>query len=206
MDAPCGQADARRDRRHAVRTTRTELTLTEWVVLGLVAEAPTHGWAIVRTLKPGGAIGEVWTSSLPVVYRAIRLLVERGLIQESGAREGHGPERILVAITPNGSAALAAWLDQPVAHVRDLRSEFLIKLLLRERHGLDTSSLVRHQIAQIRPIAKALRYDVTEATGSGRAIALWRSTAAQAALRFLAALEREAAGAGARPRESTLPG
>ncbi len=188
-----------------MRTTRTELTLTEWVVLGLVAEEPIHGWAIVRMLKPGGAIGEVWTSSRPVVYRAIRLLRERGLVWESGATEGHGPERTLLAITPDGAAALATWLDEPVPHVRDLRSAFLVKVLLRERRGLDTSALIRAQTERIGPIARALRRDVGAATGSERAIALWRSTAAQAAMRFLAALEHEVAGPGAGRPAATRP-
>ena len=33
-----------------------ERPLTEWVVLGLLAEAPTHGFAIARLLAPGGEV------------------------------------------------------------------------------------------------------------------------------------------------------
>ncbi len=204
--ARSGGAYGRPSGRETVRTTRTELTLTEWVVLGLVAEGPTHGWAMVSMLKPGGAIGEVWTSSRAVVYRAIRLLQERGFVRESGATEGHGPDRTLLVVTPDGAAALATWLDEPVPHVRDLRSAFLVKLLLRERRGLDSHSLVRAQSERIRPIAGALRRELRGAAGSERAIALWRSTAAQAAMRFLAALEREAAGPDAVRPATTPPG
>lgn len=175
-----------------MRSARSALTLTEWVVLGVIAEQPTHGWAIVRMLRPGGVVGDVWTSSRALVYRAIHLLTEGGLIRSSGATGGKGPDRTLLAITPEGSASLAAWLNEPVAHVRDLRSELLIKLLLLERRGLDPTVLIRRQLERTRPIAQTLARDVGSATGSGRSIALWRSTAAQAAIRFLVAIEAEA--------------
>ncbi len=178
-----------------MRPIRSEPTLTEWVVLGLVAEQPTHGWALVGMLKPGGAIGEVWSSSRPVVYRAVRLLVDRGHIRAAGSAEGQGPERTVLAVSPAGSAALAAWLTEPVPHVRDIRSAFLVKLLLLDRRGLDTSALVRAQLALVRPIVRALQLEEATATGVARAIALWRSTAAGAAVQFLEALERETSAA-----------
>jgi hypothetical protein len=35
-------------------------TLAEWLILGLLAEEPTHGFALARTLNPGGPVGSVY--------------------------------------------------------------------------------------------------------------------------------------------------
>lgn len=180
-----------------MRPARSERTLTEWVVLALVDERPTHGWAIVRALRPDGPIGRVWTSSGPLVYRAIHLLEEGGLLRESGEATGRGPSRTVLEITAEGSRAVETWLREPVAHVRDLRSELLVKLLLLERRGLDPVPLVRAQQQLLRPVARALRRDARTAAGEDRLVPLWRATTAAAALRFLADVE-----AGSRPSGS----
>ena len=174
-----------------MRLPRDELTLTEWVALALISERPTHGWAIVRALAPDGQMGEVWTSSGPLVYRAIHLLEQRGLVRSSGSASGRGPTRTLLEITADGAEAVDEWLMEPVAHVRDLRTELLAKLLLLERRGLDPTVLVRRQRERLEPVARALRRQAKSVRGADRLVPLWRSTAAQAALRFVAAVEAE---------------
>lgn len=169
-----------------MRPPRTELILTEWVVLALVAEGPTHGWAIARALRPEGAVGAVWSCRAPLVYRAITLLTEAGLVRPAGAAEGRGPNRTILEVTPAGGEAAAEWLLEPVAHVRDLRSELLVKLLLLDRRGLDPAPLVRRQRERLDPIATDFGAQAERATGSEQLIALWRSTATRAALEFLA--------------------
>ena len=65
------------------------MSLTEWVVLALLSEAPSHGFAVARTPVPGHArSGEVWTVPRPLVYRAIGRLEEQGLIVEAGEEPG----------------------------------------------------------------------------------------------------------------------
>jgi PadR family transcriptional regulator AphA len=177
-----------------MRPARIERTLTEWVVLALVDEGSTHGWSIVRALRPDGPIGRVWTSTGPLVYRAIHLLEEGGLLRASGAAAGRGPSRIVLEITNEGAAAVRSWLGEPVAHVRDLRSELVVKLLLRERRGLDPVPLIRLQRERLRPVARALRRDARVAAGPERLVALWRATTVAAALRFLAEIEAGAVG------------
>ena len=53
---------------------------------------------------------------------------------------------MLLAPTPRGRQALRRWLARPTEHVRDLRSELLIKLLLLERSGTDETPLLRAQL------------------------------------------------------------
>src|ERR1700678_302209 len=94
------------------------VSLNEWAVLGLVAEGETHGFAVSREFAASGSIGRIWTIPRPLVYRAIAMLVVRGLVAETGTAPGAGaPTRRLVSITAAGQHAVAAWLEKPVAHV-----------------------------------------------------------------------------------------
>lgn len=172
-----------------MRTPRTEPNLTEWVVLALAAEGPTHGWAVARLVGKGGPLGEAWSSSRPLVYRAVDRLLADGMLRSAGRSEGRGPDRERFEVTAAGAEAVERWLRTPVDHVRDLRTAFLVKLLLLERRGEDAGPLVVRQRERLAPVAARLTERAEEAAGQERAIALWRAVNANAAMRFLDALE-----------------
>ena len=54
----------------AQRTPR-DLSLTEWIVLALVAEGPSHGFAIAKELRADSDLGRVMTVQRALVYRAL---------------------------------------------------------------------------------------------------------------------------------------
>ena len=56
-------------------------------MLGLLCENQTHGWDLVRALRPDGEIGDVWACSRPLVYRAIDVLAAQELIEKRGSEE-----------------------------------------------------------------------------------------------------------------------
>lgn len=172
-----------------MRPPRTERNLTEWIVLALASEAPTHGWTVVRALRPDGPLGDVWSSSGPLVYRAIAVLQAAGLLRSAGTAEGHGPKRAMLEATPAGLEQVREWLLEPVDHVRDVRTVLLVKLLLLERRGSDRAPLVRRQRERLRPVAAALADRAATATGPDRIVAEWRALNADAALRFLDAVD-----------------
>lgn len=169
---------------------RTDLTLAEWAVLGLLCERPAHGWHLVGALRPGGEVGDVWSCTRPLVYRAIGVLDGRGLIQRHGTQKSHvGPARTLLAVTPAGRRALSTWLRTPVEHVRDVRSELMLKLLLHDRLRRDPARLIDRQKALFVSLADSLEAHLARAEGFDRTLALWRQTNAQGTLRFLDRLE-----------------
>ena len=172
-----------------MRAPRTELNLTEWVVLALAAEGPTHGWAVVRLVGRGGPLGEAWSASRPLVYRAIARLLGDGLLRSAGPAEGHGPNRETLEITTAGATSVTAWLGAPVDHVRDLRTAFLVKLLLLERRGEDRGPLIARQRQRLEPIAMRLAVQAADAAGSERVVALWRVVSVDAAMQFLDSLD-----------------
>jgi DNA-binding PadR family transcriptional regulator len=118
----------------------------EWAVLGVLTRAEGHGFAVARTLAPDGWLGRVWTMSRPRVYRAINDLAGRALIAPVGrAQSDRGPTRTLYAASPEGRSLLEGWLAEPVAHVRDIRSELLLKLALLLERGTDPTPLLEAQ-------------------------------------------------------------
>jgi len=128
------------------------LSLAEWTVLALISEAPTHGFAIYRLTAPDGELGRIWHIPRPVIYRAIGRLEEAGLVAPQTVESGRGPQRTIYSATPAGRKVAVDWLDTPVQHVRDVRSQLLIKLALLDRAGIDPSGLLQRQKAILQPI------------------------------------------------------
>jgi PadR family transcriptional regulator AphA len=101
---------------------------------------------------------------------------------EAGNR---GPQRTLISVTGAGRRMSQRWLTLPVAHVRDIRTELLVKLALLGRAGRSTAALVEAQRRLLEPIVAALGQQLEGAEGFDGTLASWRYETAQAALRFL---------------------
>src|SRR5580704_16098416 len=134
-----------------------ELSLTEWLILSLCCEGPTHGFAVARLLAQQGELGQVWRVPKPVIYRGLARLEQLGLVLTVGEQTTSlGPARSVVEATADGRQASAAWLGTPVRHIRDVRSELMVKLALLDRSGADPRALLTAQREQLAPIADAL--------------------------------------------------
>ena len=166
--------------------SRRALSLTEWLVLSLGCEGPTHGFALARLLESRGELGQVWRVPKPVIYRGLARLEQLDLVHVVGEQSTSlGPVRSVVEATLDGRQAAAAWLVMPVRHIRDVRSELMVKLALLDRSGADPQPLLTAQREQLAPIAGALADRLGTAAGFDRTLALWRYETVSAALRFL---------------------
>jgi DNA-binding PadR family transcriptional regulator len=162
------------------------LSLTEWLVLCLACEGPTHGFALTRLLSRQGSLGRVLRVSKPTIYRALLRLEQLGLVQMAGAQHTSlGPDRSLIEATRAGRAAARAWLRTPVAHGRDVRLELMLKLALLDRAETDPTGLLKRQRAEFGPLAAALADQVHVTTGIEHTLALWRHQAMSAIMQFL---------------------
>jgi DNA-binding PadR family transcriptional regulator len=169
------------------RVRGDELLLGEWACLGLVAATPRHGFALARELRPDGPIGRIWSLSRPLVYRAVEQLLARGLVREAGVEPGlAGGPRTVLAATPAGRRAVRTWLRTPVQHLRDVRSELLLKLALADLLQVDRAPLVAAQQAAFAPIFAAMAAEPVP----DDPVARWRREHARAVERFLAGLAR----------------
>ena len=159
------------------------ITMAEGTCLGLIASGHRHGWALVRELSPNGDLGQVWSLSRSLTYRSIDRLIALDLVSRSGSEPGAGPARTLLATTPAGRRVVKRWVRTPVHHLRDIRTEFLVKLTLAERLGYDRLALLDAQTEALAPIIAAVAAPDTDP--SNDALRLWRLESSQAVQRFL---------------------
>ncbi len=178
------------------------LSLAESVSLTLIAQGVSHGWALGTALAPDGEVGRIWSLSRPLTYRAVDGLVDKGLVTRRGRAAGRGRDRTLLAATPAGRRRANRWLDAPVEHLRDVRTELLVKLALRQRAGLDSAALLEAQQLAFAAAIDAL----TARHPDADVVDLWRRESARSVQRFLALAGPAAAAASDLDRPTTMNG
>ncbi len=172
------------------RSTRTgnDLLLGEWACLGLLYSGPSHGFAIAARLKPGSDIGRIWSLTRPLTYRALEQLQIHGYIEESGEEAGlAGGNRTLLTMTKSGRAIFRTWINTPVVHLRDMRSELLLKLVLADECGIDMSAMLKTQRKDIKTLQRNI--DICLDEDSNDTVHTWRREIAEATLRFIDTLK-----------------
>lgn len=172
------------------RVRQPGLLLGEWACLGALAAQRAHGFAVAKRLAASGDIGRVWSLSRPLTYRALDMLVELGMIRAVAEERGAaGPNRMVLGATPKGRRALRTWLHQPVEHLRDVRGELLLKLVVSDINGVDTAALVAAQLQMFTALHGALMDQGMLVVGERLdPVAVWRQENADAAVRFLSRL------------------
>ena len=161
-----------------------DLVPGEWAVLGLLAEAPAHGFALSKALAPGSEIGLIWSVSRQLVYRTLGVLEDNELVHAIGTEAGPGPERTIMNVTPVGRESVGSWLEEPVAHIRDARSLLMLKLVFLNRSGRDVRPLLECQRELLLPAAAAQRERATSTSGWQQTVELWRSECVDAVISF----------------------
>lgn len=164
------------------RTRGKELLLGEWACLGLLHVQPAHGFALAARMAPGADVGRIWSMSRALTYRAVEQLVARGLVEPVMEEPGiAGGNRTVYSITRAGRTHLRRWLTTPVAHVRDIRAELLLKIHLAGLIGLDLGDMLREQRQRL----CAQRDALTSGHSSDDPVDQWRVQAASAAIAFI---------------------
>lgn len=162
------------------------LSLSDHAVLAALGEGPAHGFRLAALFAKEGELGGVWAVGRPQVYRALGRLEGLGYARVAEQVAGGGPPRSVYALTRAGEAALRAWLKTPVLHLRDARSELLLKLIFLERAGHDPKPLIDAQTGHFGRVRDGYRARLEAAAGAERLALEWRLAAVEAALKFLA--------------------
>lgn len=162
-----------------------DLLLGEWACLGMLCAAPSHGFALAARLASTADVGRIWSVSRPLTYRALEQLATRGLIAPAGEEPGiAGGVRTVFAATAVGTAMFRTWLATPVEHVRDLRSELLLKISLAGMNEIDATAMLSEQRERLRAFAASLDL----AADRSDIVQRWRYQSVLAAVRFLEGL------------------
>ena len=127
---------------------RRTASFAEHVCLALVSQRAPHGWALGTHARPDGEVGRIWTLTRPLTYRAIDRLADKRLLASHRPAAGRGRDQLL-RLTPVG----AVWTKRgstPVEHLRDVRTELLLKLELALRAGPRQPPLLAEQQQPVR--------------------------------------------------------
>jgi PadR family transcriptional regulator AphA len=105
----------------------------EHAILGLLALSESgigHGYDLARHFSPDAPLGNVVRLEPGMVYHHLKKLERLGWVMVvPGSGTGRSARR-LFALSSSGRTELRRWLAEPVAHTREIRLDFLIKLYL----------------------------------------------------------------------------
>ena len=164
---------------------KAQLSLADNVCLALIVNGAAHGWTVVQQMQPKTPLGRIWSLSRALTYRSIEHLAELNYIRRQGIAAGKGADRRLVHATALGCSVTRQWLESPVEHLRDVRTELLLKLELRTQAKKSNIAFIRRQQKIFAPVITTLG---DTARSSKVPVDLWRSVSAKSVDAFLRAL------------------
>jgi DNA-binding PadR family transcriptional regulator len=174
-------------------------------LLALSETGSGHGYDLARQFSPDAPLGNVVRLEPGMVYHHLKKLERLGWVTVVPAEVQGRPARRLVALSQSGRIELERWLAEPVAHTREIRLDFLVKLYLALL--LDPSLAVRlvdEQRERSSLLAESLTHQLRSASDeSGRQSATrfgelvldMRLAQTKAALAWLDRVGRDAAAA-----------
>jgi DNA-binding PadR family transcriptional regulator len=124
------------------------LTPTAYAILGLLHERSMHGYEIAQHFAPDADLGQVTPADMSTIYTFLKDLQEHGLIRGKRETVGARPPRTVFSPTEDAESLFLDWVRRPVARIREVRSDFLLKLYFAQRLGpIAVKTLVTDQIA-----------------------------------------------------------
>ena len=140
------------------------------VLLGMLAERPAHGYDLKR------AHDERFPSARPLAYGQVYATLSRlerdALAELTETTRGTGPDRAVYAITDQGRAELAGWLDA-VEPPGPYPAEELVRKTITSLHlGADADGFLARQRAAHLAAMRRLAVDRAETPELGARLAI----------------------------------
>jgi len=126
---------------------RQSATLSlEHILLAILDQKPMHGYELYQELGEIKGISLIWNIKQALLYAILDKLEETGLLSSQVVQDETHPRRKYFYMTEMGRNALLTWRKTPVRRARDIRQEFLAKLIVARRYGKsDALEIVRLQ-------------------------------------------------------------
>jgi DNA-binding PadR family transcriptional regulator len=110
-----------------------------------------HGYEIAQHFKPEEDLGQVIPADMSTIYTFLKDLQEHGLIRGEQVTVGARPPRKVFSLADDAESFFLEWLRRPVARMREVRLDFLLKLYFARQLGAaEARTLVKAQIAACR--------------------------------------------------------
>ncbi len=116
----------------------------EYVILTLLLPGPKHGYELFKEMEAWSGLGEVWKIKQSMLYADLIKLEKLGYLNSMPPDLQFSPPRVNFEITQKGKAALESWVSSPVLRPREIRPEFLTKLLVAARFGRECTQNLLH--------------------------------------------------------------
>jgi len=105
-----------------------------------------HGYGIYQELSQMQGISMIWNVKQSMLYVMLDKLEAEGLLSSSLIQNQPYPPRKIFHITGPGKQFLKQWMKTPVRRARQMRQEFLAKLIIARRYGPSAAlELIRAQ-------------------------------------------------------------
>jgi DNA-binding PadR family transcriptional regulator len=119
-----------------------------------------HGYDLARQYTVG-ALGEIIRLEPGMLYHHLKKLDRFGLLTTQVERQSDRPDRQIHTLTEAGASQLHTWLREPVQATREIRLDFLLKLLFTRRLAPERlHDLVQQQRAVLATLAGSLERQV----------------------------------------------
>lgn len=99
---------------------------SEFALLGLLYEKPTHGYDLHKLITDSDGIGLIWGVKMSNLYAQLDKLETKQLISGVLQPGESRPARKQYHITPEGKKLFETWLTTEVKHPREFRHEFML--------------------------------------------------------------------------------
>lgn len=99
----------------------------KFALLGLISMQPASGYDLKRTIER--SIYFIWNATSPQIYSTLRKLREDGFIESTELPQEGKPDKQIHEITPRGSEALRAFVNEPIQS-SITRDEVLLRIFL----------------------------------------------------------------------------
>jgi DNA-binding PadR family transcriptional regulator len=118
----------------------------EFALLGLLSQAPAHGYELHQKLE--NELGQIWHLSQSQIYNILNRLEAKNYIRGMVLEQEGLPAKRLFRLTPSGKQRFETWLSSPSrASVRAIRVEFTTRLYFSYAIGTQlTQELIDAQI------------------------------------------------------------
>lgn len=117
----------------------------EYALLGLLWDAPRHGYELHRAFATDQELGTICRLEQSQLYAFLKKLEHLGYLEGYlEPQEGRPPRRVF-RLTEPGRQVFRRWIEAPVPRPREVRLQFLLKLYFARHFGQD---LVLHLITR----------------------------------------------------------
>ena len=131
----------------------------EHAILGLLStdDGSGHGYDLARNFSEGQPLAAVLRLEPGMLYHHLKKLEKAGWVSSVVVPQPSRPPRQVYQITESGRTELDRWLKEPVAHTREVRLEFLVKLYFARLLDPELAArLIAEQLSRLQRLESGL--------------------------------------------------